>query len=184
VGVESPIQAFRRLHTIFKSLKIPHALIGGWAAVAWGVVRATRDIDLLADIAKAIRPPLEKALQEADFESEWRKGGLDDPIPELLRLSHTGPWNDIGTPIDVIIASRRFEREALERAAAVNFAGWKAPVLVPEDIIAMKLSAGGPLDIQDAKMLLEIHKGRLDENLLCDSCALLRVTRLLRQFRS
>ena len=90
MGAETPIQSFRRLHAIFEAHSVPHALIGGWAAVAWGVVRATRDVDLLADIGR---------------------------------------------------------------------------------------------DLQDAKMLLDIHKGRLDEAILGGSCALLKVTRVLTRLR-
>jgi hypothetical protein len=149
VPADEPLLLFRRLHALLRGLDIPHALIGGWAAVSWGVVRTTRDIDLLADIGKAIRPKLETTLEAAGFRYEWRKGGQDDPIPELLRLLHAAKPAELGLPVDVLIA--------------------------------MKLSAGGALDIQDARTLLKVHMGRLDEKLLRSSCVLLRVSRLLDQ---
>ncbi|MBI4677085.1 MAG: hypothetical protein HY748_05830 [Elusimicrobia bacterium] len=71
-----------------QSLGIRHALVGGWAAVAWGVVRTTRDIDLLADIPATARRAAAADLQKAGFGSEWRGlGDLSDPIPLLLRLT-------------------------------------------------------------------------------------------------
>jgi len=83
--------ASRALH-----IPIPLALIGGLAVSAWGVVRATQDIDLLADSTpsplrdRALRDNLQKFFVEGDCSAEWRVGEADDPIPLLLRLAGCG----------------------------------------------------------------------------------------------
>ncbi len=39
---------FGRLVRVLERARVPHAVIGGLAVAAWGVPRATEDIDLLA----------------------------------------------------------------------------------------------------------------------------------------
>jgi hypothetical protein len=68
--------------------RIRIALIGGLAVSAWGAVRATQDIDLLADSDPSpIRNPgLRDDLKRFEAKRckvEWRVGEPDDPIPQL-----------------------------------------------------------------------------------------------------
>jgi hypothetical protein len=101
--------------TIFLQVPIRFALIGGLAVSAWGVVRATQDIDLLADSdPRPLRNPtlqrrLGAFLEQQGCIAEWRAGGSDDPIPLLLRL---------GLP-------RRVERERERKSAGPIGDGWK-----------------------------------------------------------
>ena len=54
----SPADELARLTELLRSHKIPYALIGGWAVVSWGYLRASDDIDLLVDLPAAKRKPL------------------------------------------------------------------------------------------------------------------------------
>jgi hypothetical protein len=91
----SVLDDLRLTHKILQRLKIPHALIGGWATVAWGAVRAT--------------------------------------------------------------------------------------YVCREDLIAMKLAAGGGLDFHDVQAILSIHGKTMDRQLLENSCRRLRVDRILKK---
>ncbi|MBI5244730.1 MAG: hypothetical protein HY922_13760 [Elusimicrobia bacterium] len=103
---------------------------------------------------------------------------MDDPIPELLRLS---PKKAGARPaIDFLPASRGFDSDALQRAVTVRLGNSAIPVVCREDLIAMKIAAGGGLDFQDARALLAIHAGTLDRGLLETSCRRLKVSRLLK----
>lgn len=176
-----PLQDLKQTHKTLKDLGIPHALTGGWAVIAWGGVRTTSDLDILVLIGHPSRPLINKAFQELGYQLEWRKGGSDDPIPEILRLT---PRNDVDRPeIDFLLALKGFDLDALDRAVPVSLGGWIMPVLRPEDLIAMKLSAGGGVDFQDVKSLLAIHAKTLDQALLENSCRRLKVSNLLRNIR-
>ncbi len=97
----------RLVHKTLKRLKIPHALIGGWATVAWGSVRATKDLDLLVLVKRSDRDLLKRSFERLGYQGEWRKGDVDDPIPELLRLF---PKNAGERPaIDFLPASKGFD---------------------------------------------------------------------------
>lgn len=137
------------LLAIFHERHIPHALIGGLAVATWGAPRATEDIDLLADLEPS--PELDAAFRAAGFEAEWRRGDPDDPVPLLLRLrSATGP------EVDVICATRDWEREMLDRAIRVRIPeGPETPIIAIEDLVVLKLLAGGPRDLADVADLLE-----------------------------
>ena len=123
---------------IFQERSVPHALIGGLAVAAWGAPRATEDIDLLADVNPS--PELDAAFRATGFEAEWRRRDPGDPVPLLLRLcSASGP------EIDVICATRDWEREMLDRAIRVRLPeGPETPVIAVEDLVVLKLMAGGP----------------------------------------
>lgn len=171
----------RRIHDRLAVLDIQHAFIGGWAAVAWGVVRATRDIDLIADIPATARGGVTRNLEEAGYAPEWRGAGdLSDPIPLLLRLTP----KSAGEPgVDIVVAMRGADRAALRRAVDIDLGSWRAPVLRPEDLVAMKLAAGGAIDIEDARGILGVQAGKLDEALLSEACRNRKVLPILKKLR-
>lgn len=168
-------EGLARLVTFFQKRRIPHALIGGLAVAAWGTPRATEDIDLLADVGPSAE--LDRDLRATGFEAEWRRGDADDPIPLLLRLRSTAR-----PEIDVVCATRGWEREMLARAIGVRLPdGTEAPVIAVEDLIVLKLIAGGPRDIADVADLLS-RAGSLPE--LEKRASARGVADLLRQVRA
>lgn len=167
--------ALARLVTLFQERRIPHALIGGLAVAAWGTPRATEDIDFLADVSPSAE--LDRELRAAGFQAEWRRGDPEDPIPLLLRLrSASGP------EIDVVCATREWEREVLAHAIMIRLTGGsEAPVVALEDLIVLKLMAGGPGDLADVADLLP-QVGSLPE--LEQRATARGVLNLLRQVRA
>jgi hypothetical protein len=120
------------------------ALIGGLAVSAWSHPRATMDIDLLVLVDSSNLNCLVKALCDAGINAELRRGGIDDPVPYLIRADF----------IDIIVATKKYEAEAIEKSIAVGIAGTVIPVASPEYLIILKLKAGGPRDLMDVQELL------------------------------
>lgn len=171
----------RRVDRLLGRLRIPHALIGGWAAAAWGAARATRDLDLLVLADRDGKQRIQQSFQRLGYGLDWRRGGPEDPIPELLRLT---PSRAEGLDVDFLFAFSGFDRDALGRAIRVSLGPWKLPVLRPEDLVAMKLRAGGAVDFADAKEILAVQGTRLEERLLADSCRRLKVSSVLARLRT
>lgn len=141
--------ALASLVAVFEERGIPYALIGGLAVAVWGAPRATEDIDLLADVSPS--PELDAALCASRFEPEWRRGAPDDPVPLVLRLRRPA-----GPEIDVVCTTRSWEREMVGRSVRVRLPDGPAiPVVALEDLIVLKLMAGGPADLVDVAELLE-----------------------------
>jgi hypothetical protein len=138
----NPLESLHAAHAALDSLRVNHGLIGGWAVIAWGRVRATRDVDWIADIPASRKKEVLAALA-ALGSVEWRNPGEDDPMAD---------------------------RAAISRCVEIELGKGRIPTIRPEDIIAMKLQAGGGLDYEDARALLQIQDQRLDEALLMDAC--------------
>jgi len=191
-------RALRTVQTLLEQVAltlqvpIPFALIGGLAVSAWGAVRATQDIDLLADSNPSplgnlhLRSDLKKFLEKKGCVAEWRLGDVDDPIPLLLRLELPRPLHPLGA--DILWAHKLWQREALLRKVAVKVSRFEVFVLHPEDLILMKLEAGGPQDLLDVRALLSNPPPELNRHRLKRKAAQLRLSsaleRCLRVVRS
>jgi hypothetical protein len=163
---QDPLESLHAAHKALEALSIPHGLIGGWAVIAWGRVRATRDIDWLASIPRSRKREIIQSL--ADLGTvDWREPGEDDPIAGLVRIV---PDNDDSPVIDILLAAGAADRKALSRCLEIELGKSSVPAVGPEDIIAMKLQAGGGLDYEDARALLKMQTGRLDEAILHEAC--------------
>lgn len=148
------------------------ALIGGLAVSAWSRPRATMDVDLLVVAETENLSHLVKALCDAGMSAELRRGGFDDPVPFLIRADF----------LDIIVATKKYEAEAVAESIAVNVAGREIPVVSPEYLIILKLKAGGPQDLTDVRELLASNL--VDKLLLSDLAKRYRVNKLLQKILS
>ena len=142
-------QILLKVCDLLDRLRIRGALIGGLAVATWGSPRTTEDIDLLAEMTPSAE--IDAAFRAEGWHPSWHHGGSEDPIPLLLRLKggHGGP------EIEVICATRSWERAMLDRAIRVVLPdGSRVPVVAPADLIVLKLLAGGPQDLVDVADLL------------------------------
>lgn len=159
------------------------ALLGGLAVSTWGVIRATQDIGFLADSDPspirnlALRDKLAKFIERQNCRAAWRVGNYDDPIPLLLKIELPATFGSVGA--DILWAHKRWQREALERAVGVEVEGDNIPVLHTEDLILMKLEAGGPQDFLDAEELLSAAAPELNIMRLKEIAARLRLGKAL-----
>lgn len=176
-----PLRLIRRSHEVLEELGIRHGLIGGWAVIAWGRIRVTRDLDWLAEVPTARRKPLLTALERLG-KPLWRPPGIDDPLPAgLIRVSP----KDSGDPvIDIILAARAADVSALGRCESVPMGTGSVPAVRPEDLVAMKLEAGGGLDVEDARELLKTQARTIDSKILEQACRARRVNKLLSKLRA
>jgi hypothetical protein len=162
---------------------IHFALIGGLSVAAWGVVRATQDIDFLADSEPSpigdlnLRKRLKHYLERKHCRVEWRVGDYDDPVPLLLRLALPRSYGGLGA--DILWAHKRWHREALVRTITVKLSRRRVRVLHPEDLILLKLDAGGPQDLADVEGLLVDPPPQLNLARLKKSAARLRFGKVL-----
>ena len=125
---------------------IPCALIGAAALAARGVARSTYDIDLLVADPRVLDPNLWAAARTADTRVDIRRGDIDDPLGGVVRVEQPSQ-----RPVDVVLGKHGWQREMLSRAEPVPGG---PPVVLPADLILLKLYAGGPQDLWDIRELL------------------------------
>ena len=146
-------------------IQFRYAVMGGLAVSTWGTVRATQDIDVLADATPSplrtvsVETRLARFWEAKKWRVEWRRGAADDPVPLLVRL---GPPTYRHLWIDVVWVHRQWQRNALQRAIPIRIATTELPVVHPEDLILLKLAAAGPQDFLDVEGILSSAPPELD----------------------
>ena len=141
--------------------QIDYAVIGAFALSAHGVVRASTDVDVLLFTTSQRLANLRKRFQRAGFDTEWRHGETDDPIPAMLILS-----DNHNNRVDLLGGLRGMDPAIFSRTVEVPFMDVNLRIVGREDFIAMKCFAGGPQDILDAQSAYRSAQGPVDLDLL------------------
>ena len=141
--------------------KITYAVIGALAASVHGAVRASLDADALISIPLSQATQLQGAAKASGFSADLSRGDLDDPISGVLKLGDS--WDN---RVDLLIGLRGMDSQAFDRVVDVPFEGQNLRFIGREDFIAMKVFAGGPLDLVDAARALAAGGTSLDRPLL------------------
>jgi predicted nucleotidyltransferase len=132
------------------------SLIGALAVSARARPRATRDIDFLVSANREfffkILPDL---LKHEDYRLEVFKGSFDDPVNGLIRIYDDQTGAEIA---DIIPVFWNWQDEIVTGAEKIELLGITLPVARIEDLIVLKLKAGGPQDIIDTEELLKVAK--------------------------
>lgn len=143
---------------------IAYAVIGAMAAAVHGVVRASVDADVVLSVDAARLRQLEQKFVAAGFQTQLREGDLEDPVPAVLVLS-----DRYGNRVDLLAGVRGLERAAFSRAITVPFQNEALRVIGREDFVAMKIFAGGPKDMTDARTAIRVAGADMDLELLRQS---------------
>ncbi len=139
---------------------VRYAVIGAMAAAVHGVVRASLDADAIVALqVREAQAPASVPLEEG-YEAVLRAGDVDDPIPALLEVRdrHGNRVDLAGRP------ARHGSRSCMNRTRQVTLAEAILEIVGREDFIAMKAFAGGPVDLADARAVIDLDRESLISN--------------------
>jgi hypothetical protein len=146
---------------VLRAEKVDYAVIGALAASVHGVVRASLDADALLSISASALNSLERRFRAAEFHTELRRGDADDPITAVLALRDV-----FENRVDLLVGIRGFDPAGFSRTIEVSFSGETLQFVGLEDFVAMKIFAGSPKDVADARSALEVSSEPPDLALL------------------
>ena len=139
---------FKDLLRSLNAAGIRYLIVGGYAVMVHTEPRYTKDLDIWIERDEQNARALLRALAE-----------FGAPIGEVKPADLTEPevFFQIGIEpvrIDILtsVAGLVFEA-AWNRRIEVDFGGETAPVLCRQDILAAKMAAGRPMDVEDARNL-------------------------------
>ncbi|MFH1542065.1 MAG: DUF6036 family nucleotidyltransferase [bacterium] len=133
-----------------------YSLIGALALAAHARPRATQDIDFLVSADKDFFfKVLPETLKKKGYKLKVFKGALDDPINGLIRIYDQNNESEIA---DIIPVFWKWQDEIVKQAERIELFNVSIPVARVEDLIVLKLKAGGPQDMLDVEELLNTAK--------------------------
>ncbi len=150
-----------QLQTVFASFQkndVRYLVIGGIAAVLYGVPRATFDLDILIEPTKENAQRLLDALNEIGFGTAQMTNA-----EEIVGTEITIFTDRVRLDVQTSTPGIRFE-EAWRRRATMTFGGQEFEVVSLADLIKAKTAAGREVDLEDVRLLTSQEKESRSED--------------------
>jgi hypothetical protein len=139
-----------QLQSVFASFQkndVKYLVIGGIAAVLYGVPRATFDLDILIESSAENAERLLKAMIGAGLGTA-ELTNVDDVLAQEITIFK----DRIRLDVQTFTPGIRFE-EAWKRRVTMHYKGQKLEVLSRDDLIASKRASGRDVDLEDVRAL-------------------------------
>jgi hypothetical protein len=149
--------------SILNNQGIDYAVIGALAVAVHGVVRASVDADAVVAAAASQLRELQNKLIADHLSVELRTGGVDDPIGAMMIVT-----DRYGNRVDLLAGIQGLEGGVYQRSITLQPSGMHTALKIVgrEDLIAMKIAAGGPKDLMDAESCIAVSGDSLDFELV------------------
>jgi hypothetical protein len=128
-----------------------YALIGGFAVAAWGVPRATHDLDFALALGAA-----DPAALSRNLSAEFKPGDVEDPLRGVFQTTMT--IEGVSIPIQLIVLPAVWNAIIFRGIETLPVFGCTVPVVSWQSLILLKLYAGGPQDLLDAQQILAVRQ--------------------------
>ena len=107
--------------------------------------------DFLTTDRRVLQRDIWKSLEDEGATVDPRQGDFDDPLAGVVHIRLGA-----GDEVDVVVAKWKWEEGVISRAERLDVGGVHVPVPRTSDLVLLKLSAGGALDLQDVVVLLAV----------------------------
>lgn len=145
--------------------QVSYVLIGGLAVALHGIERNTMDVDICVVVSPTNLTHLVAAAQELQLQPM-----LPVPLQVLEDIETLRRWcterhlqafalrSDelAGVTLDVLLFPSVDPQDMVQRAQRLDIAGVQVPLACIDDLIALKQSAGRPIDLADIEHLKRI----------------------------
>jgi hypothetical protein len=144
-----------QLERVFARWGLRWFLFGAQAAILYGAARLSADIDVTVDLGAQSSAELVGALAEA---------GCDLRVGDVVETTRVLPFVHRASriPVDVVLAGPGLEDQFFAGVEEHIVGEAHVPVAAAEDLVAMKVLAGRPRDLDDVAAIIRARRGRLD----------------------
>jgi hypothetical protein len=144
-------------------------LFGAQAAIIHGSARLTGDVDVTVDLGSRDVHALVGSLCHHGFELRVQEVDAFAERTGVLPFLHLAS----GIPVDVVLAGPGIEEMFLSRAEQRTVENVCVSVARVEDVVAMKILAGRPKDLEDAAAMLAARGAEVDRRMIRSTLRLL-----------
>jgi hypothetical protein len=136
---------------------IAHAVSGAAALAAYGVVRATRDLDVLVSVPAIRLPHVFVLLRHRGF------AGEDADLLAALRDRSVAEMTSAGPlSVELLVPALPYHHDLLRRAVDIEVQGVPVPFVSREDLVVLKLLWRRTKDVADVEALLAASDSSLN----------------------
>jgi hypothetical protein len=159
-GPGQPVHFLLDIADLLNDLRIPYAVVGAFAVSFHGIPRATNDADTVIWLKESgkTEKDLSQRLTQEGYRVESRSAEADDPVAGVVAVE-----DKHDNRVDLLLGIRGMEPNAPARAtvldSSLRFIGL-------EDLVAMKVFAGGHRDLEDVNGILQVSGRHLNVVLL------------------
>lgn len=139
------------------ALDVRYAIVGGLAVSVWAMPRATRDVDLYADLDAAKKPQVKQELEAHGFEVPAMAEEL-----EQFGVFRSRSRSD-GIFLDIFSATGPLGQAILDRRRRITLEGRDVWLISPEDLILLKAFSERERDFDDLVALYRHSGSKLDK---------------------
>jgi Nucleotidyl transferase AbiEii toxin, Type IV TA system len=133
-------------------------LFGAQAAILYGVARLSADVDVTVDLGTRPATDLVAALGDAGFELRVSDAAGFVEATRVLPFLHRASR----LPLDVVLAGPGLEEQFFAGVREQLVGPVSVPVVGVEDLVAMKVLAGRPRDLDDVAAIARVRRDGLD----------------------
>ena len=145
------------LHGALAALGVRWFLFGAQAAILHGAARLSADVDVTVDLGGRSATELVVALAAAGFEPRVSDAAAFAETTRVLPLVH----GRSRMPLDVVLAGPGLEEQFFAGAQERVIGDVRVPVVCAEDLVAMKVLAGRPRDLDDVAAIARVRRTNL-----------------------
>ena len=162
-GPGQPLHLLLDIAEVLNEMRIPYAVIGALAVSFHGIPRATNDADALVWLKPMDKTEtdLVQRLTQKGYRIESRSSDDQDPVAGVVSVEDRHR-----NRVDLLLGIRGMDPDAADRAASGTFLNSTLRFISLEDLIAMKVFAGGHRDLEDVKGILQVSREHLNAALL------------------
>ena len=141
--------------------------IGALAVAYHGWVRASMDADAVITLRDSgiDTDKLLERLRHRGWAVDYREGDESDPLGFVFRIK-----DDAGNQVDLIGGIRRMDPALFDRVINTDLQGIRLRIASAEDLVALKVYAGGPNDLEDAAGILDVLGQTVDRAFILGLC--------------
>jgi hypothetical protein len=163
------VELLAALARVCQRLSLRWYVFGAQAAIVHGAARLTADVDATVDLGGLPTSVLVAALEAEGFRLRVSDAYGFVERTRVVPLEHVGSE----MPLDIVLAGPGLEELFLQRAEEHTVEGVAIPVACAEDIVAMKILAGRPKDMDDAVAILVAREDAIRIELIRDTLRLI-----------
>ena len=129
-------------------------VFGAQAAILHGSARLSADVDVTVDLGTRSSRTLVDALSREGFELRVADAQGFVEATSVIPLLHVSSR----MPLDIVLAGPGLEEQFFARATERRVGDTLVPVVAAEDLVAMKILAGRPRDVEDVASILRARR--------------------------